>query len=318
MNMLLTSASAVVLAFGSALPGGGPASAAAHGAAAAVVVHFSFQAGETPENAAPEPDGDFDVSFSVAREIARVGLDGRRDVLAAMPRPVDGGINTPVLHFAATMGIVRGQDGTLYFLYAAGNADLTGVWRLRPNASAPQRIAALPATSLPNGLALDPHTGMLYVADSALGRIWAVPATGGTATVWSAAPELAPAGYLGANGLKVHGGAVWVSNTDQGTVVRIPVLPDGAPGPARIRAGGLPTIDDFAFTGDEILAAVNHTDTVVRIRPDGTETIVLTGADGLQNPTSVVLRGGGAYVFDAAYVTHTDPNILRAPLWELR
>jgi hypothetical protein len=95
----------------------------------------------------------------------------------------------------------------------------------------------------------------------------------------------------------VHGNALWVSNTDKGTVVRIPVLP---------------TIDDFAFTGNEILAAVNHTNTVVRIRQDGTETTVLTGTDGLQNPTSIVLRGGVAYVFDAAYVTHTDPNVLRA------
>jgi hypothetical protein len=59
---------------------------------------------------------------------------------------------------------------------------------------------------------------------------------------------------------------------------------------------------------------VNQTNTVVVIRPDGVETTVLTAADGLQNPTSIVLRGGVAYVFDAAYVTHTDPNLLRARL----
>jgi hypothetical protein len=183
MNKLLTSASALALALGVGLPGGVPASGAPHAVAITIRVHFSFQAGETPENAALEPNGDFDVSFSVAREIARVSLDGRQDILAAMPMPADGGINTPVLHFAATMGIVRGPDDTLYFPYTAGDADLTGVWRLRPNTSTPEQIAALPATSLPNGLALDPRTGTLYVADSALGRIWAVPVTGGTATV---------------------------------------------------------------------------------------------------------------------------------------
>ena len=318
MKKLLNTASALAAALGIGLPGGMPAPGVPHGAAPTIAVHFSFQAGETPENAVLEPNGEFDVSFSVAREIARVSLDGRRDDLAEMPKPADGGINTPVLHFAATMGIVRGRDGTLYFLYAAGNADATGVWRLRPNASAPQRIAALPAASLPNGLALDPRTGTLYIADSALGRIWTVPVTGGTATVWSAAPELAPTGYLGANGLKLHGDAVWVSNTDKGTVVRIPVLPDGTSGPARIWATGVPTIDDFAFTGNEILAAVNHTNTVVLIRQGDIETTVLTGGDGLQNPTSIVLRDGAAYVFDAAYATHTDPNILRVPLLELR
>jgi sugar lactone lactonase YvrE len=314
MNMLLPVAGALAMALGVGLPGLASASGGPRGVAVTIAAHFSYQTGETPENAALEPNGDFDVSFSVAREIARVTLDGRREVLATMPEPADGGVNTPVLRFAATMGVVRGQDGTLYFLYAAGDADLTGVWRLSPHASAPERIAALPATSLPNGLALDPRGGTLYVADSTLGRIWAVPVTGGTATVWSAAPELASTGYLGANGLKVHGDAVWVSNTDRGTVARIPVLPDGAAGPARVWADGLPTIDDFAFTGDEILAAVNHTNTVVRIRPNGVETTVLTGTDGLENPTSIVVRGGAAYVFDAAYVTHTDPNIVRAPL----
>jgi sugar lactone lactonase YvrE len=318
MNKLMTAASVLAATLGVGVPGGAPVPGTPHSVATTIPVHFSFQAGETPENAALEPNGDFDVSFSVAREIARVSLDGRQNILAAMPAPADGGINTPVLHFAATMGIIRSQDGTLYFLYAAGDADLTGVWRLSPNESAPERIAALPATSLPNGLALDPSTGTLYVADSALGRIWAVPITGGTATVWSAASELASTGYLGANGVKVHGDAVWVSNTDKGTVVRIPVLPDGTSAPAQVWAGGLPTIDDFTFTGNEILAAVNHTNTVVRIRPNGIETTVLTDADGLQNPTSIVLSGSAAYVFDAAYATHTDPNILRAPLLELR
>jgi hypothetical protein len=96
------------------------------------------------------------------------------------------------------------------------------------------------------------------------------------------------------------------------------VLPGGASGSARVWAGGLATIDDFAFTGNEIIAAVNHTNTVVRIRQDGTETTVLTGTDGLQNPTSIVLCGGMAYVLDAAYVTHIDPNILRVPLRALR
>jgi hypothetical protein len=52
-------------------------------------------------------------------------------------------------------------------LYATGTPDLTGVWRLSPG-RAPVRIAALPSTGLPNGLALNPQTGVLYIADSVL------------------------------------------------------------------------------------------------------------------------------------------------------
>jgi hypothetical protein len=224
-------------------------------------------------------------------------------------------VNTPVLGFALTTGIDRSRDGTLYFLYASGSADLTGLWRLRPGGT-PQRITALPPDGLPNGLALDERAGRFYITDSVLGRVLTVPVTGGEPVVWSAAPELSAAGFLGANGVKVRDGAVWVSNLDRGTLLRIPVRGDGA-GPVEVMASDLVGIDDFAFTGrgDEVLAALNGPNTVVQIRPgEGTST-VLTAADGLQNPTSIAVRGRTAYVLSAAYTTATDPNLLlaRAP-----
>ncbi len=288
-------------------------------APARIVAHFDLTEGQTPENAATAPDGSLDVTFSVARQVARVDADGTTHILATMPLPADGGVNTPVLHFATTMGIVRDADGTLYFLYAAGAADLTGVWRLRPHGT-PERVAALPAAALPNGMALDQRHGMLYIADSALGRIWTVPTVGGQATAWSTAPELAFSGLAGANGVKIHNHALWVSNTDQGTILRIPFLPGHRPGPVQTRATGLTTIDDFTFTGrgDEILATLNHTNQVVRVRPDGSRSTVLSAADGLQNPTTVLVRRGTVYVLDAAYATAKDPNLLTVGLRDLR
>ncbi|WP_199790257.1 hypothetical protein [Streptomyces canus] len=65
---------------------------------------------------------------------------------------------------------------------------------------------------------------------------------------------------FGADGIKVHDDAVWVSNTDRGMVLRIPVRRNGSAGPIETRATGLGGIDDFAFTsrhGDTVLAAVN-------------------------------------------------------------
>ncbi len=76
--------------------------------------------------------------------------------------------------------------------------------------------------------------------------------------------------------------------------------------------GGVHTSDDFAFTGDgdEVIAALNAPNAVVRIRPGRSWTTVLTSADGLQNPTSVALRGSTLYVLSAAYTTATDPHLL--------
>ncbi|GAA3121670.1 hypothetical protein GCM10020254_81150 [Streptomyces goshikiensis] len=133
---------------------------------------------------------------------------------------------------------------------------------------------------------------------------------------WSTDLALAPTGFLGANGLKIHNGALWATNLDKGTVLRIPILADGRAGTARVTATGLPGIDDFAFTGhgDQIIAALNTVNQVALIQPDGLHTTVLTAADGLQGPTSIALRGDTVHVMSAAYLTAKDPNLILAHL----
>lgn len=280
---------------------------------ARIVVHYDRAAGQTPENIAQGPGGGAYVTFSEARQVDEVWPNGAVRVLATLPLPADGGVNTPGLGRALTAGIVRAADGTLYFLYDTGTADLTGVWRLRPGGR-PQRIAALPAKSLPNGLALDQRTHKLYITDSVFGTVWTVPITGGAPTAWSTGPQLAPDSFLGANGLKLHDGAVWVTNLDKGTVLRIPILRNGQAGAIETVAAGMPGIDDFVFTGDgdQILAALNVPSEVALVQPNGSRSIVLTQANGLDNPTSIVLRGSTVYVVGAAYTTGSDPNMLIA------
>jgi hypothetical protein len=281
-------------------------------AASRAVVHFDLAAGRQPENVALEPDGSADVTFAGARQVARVDRAGRTRILATLPAPAVGG-GAPALGFPLTTGIVRASDGTLYVLYATGTDDLTGLWRLRPGGT-PERIAALPGNGLPNGLAFDGHR--FFVTDSVLGTVWTVPLRGGTREAWSTAAELAPNGFLGANGAKLHDGALWVTNLDRGTVLRIPIRPDGRAGTPRVKATDLTGVDDFAFTGrgDEILAALDSPNKVVRVGADGTASTVLDAADGLQNPTSIAVRGTEVYVFSAAYLTQADPNLLRTTL----
>lgn len=320
---LSLSAAAVgaLVAASATLPSAAPASASptpTSASGARIAAHFDLGRGQTPENIALAPGGHAYVTFAKARQVAHISPEGTVRILATLPEPADGGVRTPGLGFPLTVGISRAHDGTLYFLYATGTADLTGVWRMRPGGR-PERIAALPADGLPNGLALDARTRTLYIADSVLGTIWTVPTSGGAPTAWSTAPELAPAGFLGANGLKVHNGAVWVTNLDRGTVLRIPVLPDGRAGDARIRAGGMPGIDDIAFTGrgDQFLAALDGPNEVALVRRDGSRTTVLTAKDGLQSPTSLAVRGDTVYVLSAAWNTAEDPNLIiaRAAGW---
>lgn len=280
-----------------------------------VADHFDLTTGQQPESIALEPHGAVDLTMSFAHQVVRVHPDGTRQVLATLPAAADGGVHTPAIGRPLLVGLVRAHDGTLYFLYATGTADLTGVWRLTPGGT-PERITPLPADGLPNGLALDPATGYLYATDSIYGTVWRLPVSGGAATAWATGPDLAPAGFLGANGLKVHQGAVWVSNLDLGTVIRIPVRPDGTPGATEVRATGLVGIDDFDFTGrgDRIVAAVDTQNEVALIQPDGSHTIVLTGKDGLSGPTSIAVRGDTVYIPSASYILKADPNLIIAHL----
>ncbi|MFK8908461.1 hypothetical protein [Streptomyces sp. YS-3] len=283
-----------------------------------VVAHFDFTAGQTPENIALEPDGSADLTFAFARQVANVTRHGdirRRVTLPAVAHP-----NTPLVHNAVVLGIARAHDGTLYVNYATGTSK-TGIWRIAPHGGRPRQIVKLPPNGLPNGLALDEHRGVLYAADSVLGVVWRAPVTGGRRTAWATGTALdpVPSGTgFGANGIKVHDGAVWVSNTDRGTLLRIPVRRHGSAGRIQVRAADLDGIDDFAFTsrhGDTVLAAVDSTNEVAVVRPDGTHSVVLTQQDGLTNPTSVAVSDRTVYVPSASYfATEPDPNLLLARL----
>lgn len=275
------------------------------------IAHFDLAEGQNAENLTVLRDDDVDVTLALAHQVAQVTPSGAVRIIATMPMPPDGGVNTPLLGAPITAGIIHAPDGTIYVAYSAGSAGFTGVWRLCGSQS-PVRVSAFPATALLNGMALDAQNGMIYVADSALNLIWRVPVHGGAASVWATGSQLDEP-----NGLKVHNGAVWVTNTANGLVVRIPIQQNGSAGPIETKATFPPgQLDDFDFIGrgDSILAALDNPNEVVLLQPDGTQTVVLTGADGIDNPSAVIVRGHRVYVTSGAYFAGTDPNLLAATL----
>ncbi len=292
---------------------GSPATASAAVDAPRIVAHFSLAAGQQPENLLVEPDGSVDLTFSFSRVLAHLDRQGRLTTVATVPAPPDGTV-VPLIGSAFVGGIARTADGTLYVTYAAGDANLTGIWRIRPGGE-PQRITAMPADGVPNGLVL--ADGYLYTTDSARATVWKSPISGGNPTAWITDPALAaPAGQFGVNGAKLHNGAIWVTNFAAETVVRIPFAACAAAGNPVIVASGVGHADDFDFTGtgDDALVTTNPDNTVVLVHGDGSHTTALTAADGLQNPTSLARHGNLVYVADAAYFSKADPNLLVARL----
>jgi hypothetical protein len=115
-------------------------------------------------------------------------------------------------------------------------------------------------------------------------------------------------GYAGPNGIKLFGGAAYITNTGAGTIIRVPILPDGSAGVPSIYASGL-ALDDFAFGADgSLFLATQVENSVIRLFPDGTRSIIATQADGLLGDSALafgrtatdsrdiyVVNNGGAY-----------------------
>ena len=136
-------------------------------------------------------------------------------------------------------GLMVTPDGDLYVALAAGLD--RGVWRMDRDG----QIELVPGSNMiffANGLAFD-DVGTLYVTESVSmgpagpgqGGVWRIP-RGGVAELCLRDPLLTGDGRLrqpvpiGANGIAYYHGNLYITNTEQGTVVRIPTWPDGSVG----------------------------------------------------------------------------------------
>jgi sugar lactone lactonase YvrE len=140
-------------------------------------------------------------------------------------------------------GLMVTARGDLYVAMAAG-VD-RGVWRV-DRAGQKQLLPGTNLIFFANGLAFD-NRGTLYVTESVTaariengrpagpGGIWRIP-RGGQAELWMRDDLLAGTGalgqpvWIGANGIAYRRGDLYVTNTEKGTLLRIPVQDDGTPG----------------------------------------------------------------------------------------
>lgn len=277
-----------------------PASVLAHppdAGAVETVALFDFAALETPESIAVDVQGNLYVSLALTGEIRRIAPDGTRSTFAVLP------LGAPPLTFCgpffnAVTGITLDKHGNLYASLVSCDAAERGVWKIYPDGST-ELLANLPLESIPNGIAW--YRKAVYVADSTLGVIWRVPEDGGEPEIWLDHPFLkglpTPVGVAaGVNGLQIFRGDVYVSNSGQGTIVVIPVEPGGAAGDPALHAT-LPAgigCDDFALdVRGSVYCGTGPTGLLLRIDPDGSHEVLLSGADGLDGPTAAAFGRTG-------------------------
>jgi sugar lactone lactonase YvrE len=279
-------------------------SAAAGETPVTTVVAFDPQQNEFPEGLAMTRRGDIFVSMAFTGEVRHVDPAGRQRTLAAIP-PAPG----------LLLGLTSPRPGLLYAALTSGVAETHGVWAVTESGQT-RRIAALDPVGQPNGITTDRH-GNIYVGDSLLGVVWRITRSGAVER-WSADPLLTPdpaSGIgLGANGVLVRHGDLYVANTDRALVARIPIRGDGSAGPARryVADPRLVGADDLAFDvrGNLYVTTDGLGNSLVRVTPAGRVDTIADQRDGLDYAAGMKF-GSGQRDRDTLFIANVGLNFGR-------
>ena len=164
-------------------------------------------------------------------------------------------------------------------------------------------LLTVPEAQFLNGitrLAGDTVSGALgdryLIADSYVGAIWEFNTTTNTARIWLQDPMLARATTENptpaVNGLKIHEGVLYASNTAKATLLKIPLQADGEPGAIEVFVQPA-VIDDFAIDPAGNLYGTTHVfNSVVRIAPDGSMTTIAQAEQGMTGSTALAFGTG--------------------------
>lgn len=179
-----------------------------------------------------------------------------------------------------------------------------------------------------NAIAQDRHRN-LFVSDSFEGNIVRVAPDGSSSSVWVSSPLLARQGFppFGANGVAFDRNQknMYVANTSNDTIVRIPVLDDGSAGTPVVFAAGsdasgvLDGADGIMFdVHGNLYVCANQANEIQVLAPDGTLIARYKGlgANGLDFPASLVFKGRDLYItnlslFDGG--VHSKLSLMVAP-----
>lgn len=263
----------------------GTTAAAGHGRGAKLEVAEPFVSGQDiPESVAVDDSGN--VYVSVGGSIVQRTPRGTTSVFATLPLPI----------FA--LGVKVGPDGCIYNT-STSLSEVSGafVWRTC-EAGSVQVFAELDHTGGPNDLAFD-RKGNLFVTDPVLGRVWKLDPDG-VPEVFVQHPLLegvpdAPALLfqpLGVNGIAFDRRErfLYLSNTDQGSVLRINLRSRGRWPSVFVQNAALRGADGIAFdrTGT-LFVTVNARDALVSVSPCGRLTELAQGGL-LDAPSSIAFE----------------------------
>ncbi len=294
------------------------------------VVSFDATQFELPE-ALSFRDGFAYVSLAPKAKIERVALaTGERALYATLPLQASNFV----------LGSTFDAEGNLFVGVGATNPGdaagvaAAGVYRIPAGGAGASALFASSDAGLKfgNGLAFDAQ-GNLFVTDAAEGAVYEIPPAGavGTAAVWkqdvaltgdmTACPVAVAAFPIGANGIFVEEGAVWVGNTDRGSLVKIAIEASGVAGAVTTIASDCALLEGLdglrpdprdptaAFVGTN-----NPKNMLVRVTRGGAITVLHEGSPpNLDGPADLVHVTGSSNPAELLVVNSSFPEAFAPP-----
>nr|AYM54587.1 hypothetical protein [Nannocystis exedens] len=247
------------------------------------------------------------------------------DVAAGEVTEFGGVVGIPPDNTAIMTGLIAGPDGEVYVAVDvfAPQELVSGVYRIPTGGGQAELFASDPALLFPNGFAFEPD-GDLLVTDSFSGTVFHVALADGAVTPWKSDPRLAPNPdacglptqfHLGANGIAHAGDRVYVTNSDQASILEIAVEGDGSAGALSeflaTDCAALSGADGLVLEPDsgDLLVPVNYQQRIIRV---GADKQITTLAEGgiLQSPATLAWApaGDAVLIANAAFeATTMDP-----------
>jgi sugar lactone lactonase YvrE len=281
-----TSMQSVAVACAAVLALAGAAAADGH---VRTVVEFDAEQGEFPEGVAVTRLGDVYTGLTQQGRLMKIpsGEGAAEEFAVVELSEGDFGL----------VGQAVEEGGWVYSAVVSADPEVHGVFSFDPANGEALHVEGTEVIGMPNAIVFEDD--VMYVSDTITGAVWRsqwVGFQGWTpAELWVADPLLEGTGELpfpfpiGANGIVVDDGVVYVGVTEQSHIVGIPVGADGAAGEPFVHLD-LPgvAVDGIAITDDgDFLIADPPANTIWRVGDDGQPEAIADADDGISGPTSV-------------------------------
>lgn len=229
-------------------------------------------------------NGDIYTADQATMNVYRITPKGRVSLIASLFGP---DYYDYYATYAGTLGMEFDRKGNLWIATLDSlNTARHGIYKVTPGGqfelAVPMDNSVIP---VPNSVAFDAQEN-LYVTETYIGGIWKVARGEHVATLWLAHELLTPppGGVFGANGIVYKDKALYVANTDRGTLLKVPFNRDGSAGEPTVFAELLDPLgasigpDGVALgrDGDSAVYATGiYSGQLVRVADDGTYEVVL-------------------------------------------